>query len=214
MPLVHGRYPVYNPSQVAAGWQAGTTQAGSPFRSNLELPAFFGQGAQVDTASLGGTTTGVYVSTICPVDVGAKYTTISILIGATAASTPTHGYAALYSGTAVAAPPLIVQSVDQTTAAMAASARFDYTLATPTVITPAMAPYGYVNVAIVCTSATTVPSCVTVPVNAIAATGYAWFTGTPKAQYLAQTATAAAVTAPATLANTATLTVAPIVFLS
>jgi hypothetical protein len=171
MPLVHGRYPVYNPSQVAAGWQAGTTQAGSPFRSNLELPAFFGQGAQVDTASLGGTTTGVYVSTICPVDVGAKYTTISILIGATAASTPTHGYAALYSGTAVAAPPLIVQSVDQTTAAMAASARFDYTLATPTVITPAMAPHGYVNVAIVCTSATTVPSCVTVPVNAIAATG-------------------------------------------
>jgi hypothetical protein len=213
-PLVHGRYPVYSPAQVAAGGQAGNAQTNGSWRSNLELMMFFGLGAQVDTASLGGTTSGTYVSTICPVDVGAKYSTISILIGATGASTPTHGYAALYSGTAVAAPPLIVQSVDQTTAAMAASTRFDYTLPVPTVITPAMAPYGYLNVAIVSTVTTTVASCVTVPVNVIAATGYAWFTGTPKAQYLAQTATAANVTAPATLANTATLSVAPIVFLS
>jgi hypothetical protein len=212
-PLVHGRYPVYNPGQVATGTADGNTQANDPIRSNLELYPFF-RGVQVDTASLGGTTTGVYVSTICPVDVGAMYSTISVLIGATAASTPTHGYAALYSGTTAAAPPLIVQSVDQTTTAIPASARFDYTLANETVITPAMAPYGYVNVAIVCTSATTVPSCVTVPVLPIAATGYAWFTGTPKAQYLAQTATAAAVTAPATLVSTATLSVAPIVFLS
>jgi hypothetical protein len=87
-------------------------------------------------------------------------------------------------------------------------------LATPATITPAQAPYGYVNVAIVSTVTTTVASCVTVPVLGIAATAYAWFTGTPKAQYLAQTATAAAVTAPATLVNTATLSVAPIVFLS
>lgn len=113
----------------------------------------------------------------------------------------------------MAAPPLIVQSTDQTTTAMPASTRSDYTLATPATITPAMAPFGYVNVAIVSTVTDTVPSCVTVPVTVIAATGYAWFTGTPKAQYLAQTATAAASTAPATLANASTLTVAPVVFL-
>jgi hypothetical protein len=106
-----------------------------------------------------------------------------------------------------------MQSPDQTTTAIPASARFDYTLNTPVTVTPAQAPYGYVNVAIVATVTTTVPSCVTVPVLPIAATNYAWFTGTPKGQYLAQTATAAASTAPATLANTATLSVAPVVWL-
>src|ERR1022692_3718325 len=146
MPLVHGRYPVYSAAQVASGNIAGNGLVNGPIRSNLELTEFFG-GVQVDTASLGGTTTGVYVSTICPVDVGATYKTVSILIGATAASTPTHGYAALYSGTAVAAPPLIVQSTDQATAAIPASARFDYTLSSPATITAAQAPFGYVNVA-------------------------------------------------------------------
>lgn len=213
MPLVHGRYPVNNAFQVHTATSAGTTQSNSPIRSNLELTAFFG-GVQVDTASLGGATSGAYVSTICPVDIGATYTTISILVGATAASTPTHGFAALYSGTTAAAPPLIAQSTDQLTAVMAASTRFDYVLSSPTTITPAMAPNGYVNVAVVSTVTTTVPSCVTVPTLQIAATGYAWFTGSPLRKNLAQTATAAASTAPATLATTATLSVAPIVFLS
>jgi hypothetical protein len=66
MPLVHGRYPVSSAAQVTAGWQAGNAVSNAPYRSNLELTQFFGLGAQVDTASLGGTTTGVYVSTICP----------------------------------------------------------------------------------------------------------------------------------------------------
>jgi hypothetical protein len=210
-PLVHGRYPVYSAGQVASGNIAGSLQTNRPVRSNLELTEFFG-GTQVDTASLGGTTTGVYVSTICPVDVGCTYSTVSVLIGATAASTPAHGYAALYSGTAVTAPPLIGHSLDQLTAAMTASTRFDYTLASPATITPAQAPYGYVNVAIVSTVTTTVASAVTVPVLSIAATNYAWFTGTPKGQYLAQTASAAASMAPTTLANTATLSVAPVVW--
>jgi hypothetical protein len=212
-PLVLGRYPVNAAFQVVTAGTAGNYEPNAPFRSNLELTGFF-FGTQVDTASLGGTTTGVYISTICPVDVGATYSTISILIGANAASTPTHGYAALYSGTTAAAPPLIAQSTDQTTTAIPASARFDYTLSAPATITPAMAPNGYVNVAVVCTSATTVPSCITVPVLQIAASGYAWFTGSPLVKNLAQTATAAASTAPAALATTATKSVAPVIFLS
>jgi hypothetical protein len=211
-PLVLGRYPVYAAAQVYSGTAPGNAESNAPVRSNLELPGFF-FGAQVDTASLGGTTTGVYVSTICPVDVGATYSTISILVGAQAAVAPTNGFAALYSGTTAAAPPLIAQSAVQTTTAISASARFDYTLATPTTITPAQAPNGYVNVAVVCT-ASTVPSCVTVPTLQIAASGYGWFTGSPLRKNLGQTATAAASTAPATLATTATLAVAPIVFLS
>jgi hypothetical protein len=213
MPLVLGRYPQYNAAQVHSAGAAGVAESNAPYRSNLELSGFF-FGTQVDTASLGGTTTGVYISTIVPVDVGQTYSTVSILIGATAASTPTHGYAALYSGTTDAAPPLIGQSPDLLTTAIPASALFTYTLTTPATITPPMAPNGYVNVAVVCTSATTVPSCVTVPVLQIAASGYAWFTGSPLRKNLAQTATAAASTAPATLATTATKSVAPVVFLS
>jgi HK97 family phage prohead protease len=63
MPLVHGRYPVYAVSQVAAGGSAGNGLINGPIRSNLELTQFFGLGAQVDTASLGGTTSGTFIST-------------------------------------------------------------------------------------------------------------------------------------------------------
>jgi len=86
MPLVHRRYPIFNPHQVGSGNIAGNAQVNGPIRSNLELVEFF-NAVQVDTASLGGTTSGTYVSTICPVDVGQEYKTVSILIGATAAST-------------------------------------------------------------------------------------------------------------------------------
>src|SRR5208282_1219808 len=115
--LVGARYPLNHAIQSLYGQQAATAQGNVPIRSNLEWPIY--SGAMVDTASLGGTTTGVYVAVPVPVDIGMVVSKVSILIGATGASTPTHGFAALYSGTAVAAPPLIGQSTDQTTAAMA-----------------------------------------------------------------------------------------------
>ena len=180
-----------------------------PCRSNIELPMY--SGAMVDTASLGGTTSGVAIAVPVPVDVGMTVTNVSFLVGATAASTPTHGFAALYSGTTVTAPPLIIQATDITTTAIAASARFDFALSSPTVITSAMAPYGFVYAALMSTVTTTVCSAITVPCGA-AAGQYRWFTNTPL--YFSQTAgSGLTTTAAATLAHASTLTVAPIVFL-
>ena len=146
--LVSSYYPLSQSLRGFLGAQGQSAQANLPVRSNLEWPVY--SGALVDTASLGGTTTGVFVAVPVPVDVGMEVTKISVLIGATAASTPTHGYAALYSGTTVTAPPLIAQTPDITTTAIAASARFDYSFAAGTqqVITAAQAPYGFVYAAI------------------------------------------------------------------
>ena len=209
MPLNHGRYAIYSPLQALYGQQAGSLESNAPIRSNWEWPVH--SGAMADTASLGGTTTGVSDAVPVPVDVGQTYSKISVLIGATAASTPTHSFAALYSGTTVTSPQLIGQSTDGVTAAIAASARFDFVLTTPATITPAQAPNGFVYAAVCVTSATTVPSCVTVPCGA-AATQYRYFTNSPL--YLSQTAgSAQGATAATTLVNASTLTVAPVVFL-
>ena len=209
MPITKGHFPQNAALQAFFGNGGQTAQANLPVRTNLEWPIY--SGALVDTASLGGTTTGVYVAVPVPVDVGMEVSKISVFIGAGAAGTPTHSYAALYSGTTVATPPLIGQTVDGQTAAIAASTRFDFGFAAGSqlVITAAQAPYGFVYAAIVVT-ASTMPSCVTTPAGA-AACQYRWFTNTPL--YFSQTATAAASTAPATLVETGVLTVAPVVAL-
>jgi hypothetical protein len=185
------------------GWPATVV------RSNLEFGIY--SGPAVDTASLGGTTSGVMIAVPVPVDVGMTVTYVSVLIGATAASTPTHGFAALYSGTAVASPPLIGQSTDGGTSAMPASTRFDYTLTSATTITSAMAPYGYVWAAVCSTVTTTVASAITVPCGA-AACQYRWFSGTPL-YWSITSGSGLTTTAPSTLIHASTLTVAPIAFL-
>jgi hypothetical protein len=207
--LVSGRYPQSNALQAFFGATAESSQANIPIRSNIEFPVY--SGPLVDTASMGGPTTGVSVAVPVPVDVGATYSKVSVMIGATAASTPTHSFAALYSGTAVTSPPLIGQSTDITTTAIPASARFDWTLTTPATITAAQAPYGFVYVAVCVTATTTVPSAVTTPCGAAAAQ-YRWFTGTPL--YYSQTAGSAQTgTAAATLIFASALLVAPVVAL-
>ena len=211
MPITKGHFPQNFPGFAWAGTQGQSAQANLPVRFNTEWSTPY-SGALVDTASLGGTTTGVMVAVPCPVDVGMEISKISVLIGAGGAGTPTHSFAALYSGTTVAAPPLIGQTTDGLTAAIAASTRFDFSFAAGSqqVITAAQAPYGFVYVAIAVT-ASTVPSCVTTPCGAAAAQ-YRWFTNTPL--YFSQTSgSAVAGTAPATLINASTLVVAPVVLL-
>lgn len=208
--LVSGHYPQNAAFQVLFGNDGASAQSNVPIRSNLELLGVMA-GPLVDTAGASIAASGVLAAVPVPVDVGQTITKVSILVGATAASTPTHSFAALYSGTTVAAPPLIGQSTDGTTAAIAASTRFDFTLTTATVITAAMAPHGYIWAGYSVTSATTLPSAVTVPCGAAAAQ-YRWFTDTPL--YFAQTAgSALAGTAAATLVNASTLTVAPVIAL-
>jgi len=207
--LVGGKYPQNSALQSFLGATFNTEQGNVPIRTNLEWPVY--SGALVDTASMGGATTGIMVAVPIPVDVGMVVSKISFLCGATAAGTPTHSFAALYSGTTVASPPLIGQSTDGATAAIAASARYDFTLTSATGITSAQAPWGWVWAAIGLT-ASTVASAITTPAGA-AAGQYRWFTNSPL--YFSQTSgSAVGGTAPATLINAATLTVAPIVFLS
>jgi hypothetical protein len=207
--LVGARYPLNHALQALYGATPATAQGNVPIRSNLEWPVY--SGALVDTASLGGTTTGVMVAVPVPVDIGSVVSKVSILVGATAASTPTHGFAALYSGTAVASPPLIAQSTDQLTGAMAASTRFDYTLTAPQTITSVEAPYGYIWVAVLSAVTTTVASCVTTPCGASGAQ-YRWFAGTPL-YFSITSGSAITTTAPATLIEASVLAVAPVVFL-
>lgn len=209
--LVGGHYPNYQALQalfgVGNGQGGSSAQSNMPYRTNLEFPIF--SGALVDTAGSTVPGTGVLAAVPVPVDPGYTVTKVSIMIGATAASTPTHNFAALYSGTTVAAPPFIVQSTDGATAAVAASTRFDFTLSAATTITQAQAPNGFIYVGFSFTSSTTMPSVITTPAGA-AACQYRWFANTPL--YFSQTAgSSLGGTAATTLVNASTLTVAPVV---
>ena len=128
-------------------------QTGRPGRSNL---SYIGVANLTDGAAAA---TGVMSCTAVPVEVGDVITTVTYFAGATAGGTMTHQFAALYSGTNVAAPPLIAQSTDTTSAAIGASAKFPYTLSAPVTITAAMAPNGFIYAALGIT-ATTVPTAV------------------------------------------------------
>ncbi|MGP8180850.1 MAG: hypothetical protein ACLP1E_08745 [Acidimicrobiales bacterium] len=208
--LVSSHYPQNFALDSFLGQARNTVQGNIPVFSNLMWPVY--SGPIVDTASLGGTTSGVMIAVPVPVDLGVTISKVSIIIGATAASTPTHGFAALYSGTTVAAPPLIGQSTDQLTAAMGASARFDYTLTSATTITSAQAPYGFVWAAVMSTVTTTVASCLTMPCGAAAGNAFRWFTNSPL-YFSITSGSGLSGTAPATLIEASALTVAPITFL-
>lgn len=201
--LVRGRYPVTYPLAKLTGLAPNTAQGNIAVRSNFE---WFGLANPTDGALAA---TGVGCAVPIPVEVGDTITKISILAGATAEATGTHTFAALYSGIAV--PALLAQSTDNTgAAAVAASARFDYTLASAVSITQAMAPYGFVYASIVVT-ATTVPTAATV--STPTAIGYQWYANGPL--FLAAThGSGLTTTAPATIASPSAKAVAPLVFLS
>lgn len=211
MPLLRGRYPLTNQLWSVLGQPVNATQGDLPARTNLEYTGITGL---LDTAA--SLVSGVMTAVMIPVDVGTVVSKISVLIGASAASTPTHSFAALYSGTTVAAPPLIGQSTDLLTGAIAASARFDFTLTAAQTITAAQAPNGFIWAAISNTG-TAVPSLITAGSNAAAAQ-YAWFTnfagGQTTAAFCISSGSAVNGTAPATLVYATQKLVAPVVFLT
>lgn len=200
------------------GRPANASVAQTPVRTNGEWTGINGL---ADTAA--SLVTQVMTVTPVPIRPGDTITKVSMLVGATAAGTPTNSWAAVYAGTNVAAPALIAQTADGGSAAIAASARFDFVFTTganaPFQVTAAQAPFGYVYVAVM-SKATTVPSQVTVPHGAAAAQ-YAWFTNSPGASFAAATGalcfsagSALTTTAPATLVAVAAKTTTPLYFLS
>lgn len=205
--LVSGRYPQFSPFQAAFGNLSNETQANVPARSNAEILGF-----STSTDGVLGTS-GVATAVAVPVDPGTVITRLSIIVGATAASTPTHSFVALYSG--IATPALLGQSTDKTTTAIAASALFGWALTTPYLVKQADVANGYLY-AVVVVAGTTVPTamCMATPT----AVGYQAFTAstTPAAVQPMLSATSGSgltATAAATL-TLAAKAVAPIVILT
>jgi hypothetical protein len=139
--LIRGRYPVTNPLAKLVGLAGNATQGNVNVRSNVE---WFGLGNPTDGALAA---TGVACAVAIPVEVGDTFTQISILAGATAEATGTHAISGLYSG--IATPALLAQSTDVTgAAAVSASAKYTFTLASAVTVTAATAPGGFIYASI------------------------------------------------------------------
>lgn len=201
--LTGGRYPQNNPLLTVLGQTTNVAANTTPARSNAE---YLSLGTLTDSA-LAATGVGCFVP--IPVDVGTTISKVSVFVGATAEATGTHAFAAIYSG--IATPALLAQSADNTgAAALAASARFDFTLQTAQTITAAQAPNGFIYAGVAIT-ATTIPTVASVAVPT--AVGYQFYSTGPL--FLAATAgSSLAGTAAATIASPAARTPAPIVVLT
>ena len=208
--LVSSKYPLSNPFLALLGQTSNVVQSNLPARSNAE-PGF-GWGNYTDGALAGS---GILVAVPVPVDLGVVISKVSILVGATGASTPTHQFAALYAGTG-SAPALLGQSADATTTAIPAaspgtsSGLYTFTLSTPQLITAANAPNGFIYAGVSIT-ASTVPTAVSMSTpNGI---NYQWCTGGPL--YQSMTAgSALGATAAATIASPSQKAVAPVIILT
>lgn len=205
--LVSSGYPL-NPAMWAAlGNLKNEVQANYPARHNGEFLGF-----STTTDGVMGTS-GVATAVAIPMDPGVTITRVCVIIGATAASTPTHSFAALYSG--IATPALLGQATDITTTAIAASAMFSWKLATPYLVKNADVVNGYLYAAVV-VAGTTVPTamCMATPT----AVGYQAFTAstTPAAvaPMLSATSGSALTTTAAATLTLAAKAVAPIMILT
>ncbi len=143
-------------------------------------------------------TTAVMTGVTVPLLEGDVVSTISVFVGATAAGTPTHSWAALYD--TASTRNLLAQSTDGATAAIPANGQFDFTLATPQLITKSG-----VYLAAVCVVASTVPSLASADLGLAVFAG-AIGGGTALAQSSGSSLTT---TAPATWASPASVRHAP-----
>lgn len=206
--LVGAGYPTGFPLRGLLGGLSNYSQPNIPARSNIEWFGF----NTTDTASWGcASTTGTIGVAAVPVDVGTPITRVTVLIGATAASVPTHAFAAIYAGTG-SAPALLAQSTDTTSVAIAASGSFTFTLASTVTPTEANAPNGFVYVG-VSSTATTQPSAASIPVGATTFATHPFQTNGP-ILLGAIFGSAVAGTAPTTITSTTLETTAPVVLLT
>ena len=201
--LVRGRYQVSNPLYSVLGQPSNATQSNLAARSNAVTT---GLNALTDGAAL---TTAVATAVAIPVEVGDVVSKVTVVVGATAAGTPTNSFAALYSGVAV--PALLAQSVDGAAAAIAASGAFVFTLATPVLVTAVNAPYGFLYASVM-VKATTPPTLASTTVAT--AVAFKWFTNGPLGLGALAHGAALASTAPATITGQVAQAVTPIVFLT
>lgn len=204
--LVGGRYPVTYSLNKFLGLPSNASQANIAARTNADA---VGLGDLTDNAA--SLVSGKLTLVPVPVEVGDPLTYIDVLVGATAAGTPTHSWAALYQGVLTTASLLASQSADGGSTAIPASTRFTFQLGSEYIVKSTDAPYGYLYVA-VSETATTVSSLV--GANVAAAAQYAWFADTP-AFFAGTSGSALGATAPAsvTLSGVSAIATVPLVFL-
>ena len=201
-----GSYPSSYPFWKALGKAGFAAQGNIAVRSNLE---WFGPDALTDTGTLVAGT-GIQVSVPVPVEVGDEIATVAVVVGGTACSTPTHQFAALYAGHGTA-PALLGQSTAITTAAIAASAVYGWTLTSKYIVAPADCPNGYVYASF-CIVATALPSLATV--STATAVSYQWFQNMPIVGVNGVShGSSLSTTAAATIASASALATTPAVFL-
>lgn len=203
--LVAAGYPLTYPPKRLRGNAGLVAQANISQRSNVEM--LVGLNGLADTAA--ALTSGDLTVIALPVESGDQLSKVTVRVGATAAATPTHQFAAIYNS----AGALIAQSTDGTNAAIAASAEYTFTLASTVLIitgTGGNAPNGFVYVALSVTAGT-VPSLATVSIAA--AVDYQWGTNGP-AQLCGVGGSAVAGTAPATLPTLTAQAAVPLVYVS
>ncbi len=200
-----GSYPSGYPLGARLGLGMNATQGNIAARTNLEYGIL---GSLQDGAAL---TSGDLTYVPVPVEIGDTITKVTVQVGATAASTPTHSWASLYSGALTTAAILGSQSADGLTTAIAASSQLVFTLGAKYIVGVNDAPYGYILVGLSVT-ASTVPSLMsgTVPT----AIQKAWFTNVPLLGATYSSALGATAPATITLANASALAAPPVVFLT
>jgi hypothetical protein len=205
--LVRGRYHVTNPTWSILGQGTNATQSDIAVRSNLDV---FGLTNVTSTTIVG--TSGQVTSVAIPVEYGDIITKVGLWVTATIASTPTHQFAALYSGVATT-PALLAQSTDTTTAAQTANALNNYTLASAVLITPANAPNGYIYASFSWTG-TAGPTVASVS-TPTAGLNYGQLPYSTSPIFYAMThGSAVAGTAPSTIASASAAATGPALFLS
>jgi hypothetical protein len=207
--LPGGAYPLSYTFRKLTGLASNGAQSNLGVRSNLE---WIGLGDLTDAAA--SLVTADMTVVAVPVEVGDTFSTVTVLVGNTAAGTPTHQWAQLYTGALTTAKAIGTQSTDATTTAIGAKTAYSFTLGSTVQITTGAgsdAPYGYIYVGIGMT-ATTVPSLV--GGNVAANCQYPWFADSPL--FFAGTISAAGASAPTsvTLASVSAIATVPAVFLS
>lgn len=209
--LVGAGLPTSNIWTALLGGSTNIANPNVPARSNLE---WFGLGATL-IATTAIVASGSMVMVPVPVTPGLTITNVQVLTTATAASVPTHQWAALYAGTG-SAPAFLAQSTDTTTAAIGANAWVSWTLSPYTLSSAStQCPNGFIYVGIGITATTVATS-----VSALSPTTAAYYTpvltstaSTVMPLFIAATMTAAGATAPTTIASTSAAAQTPIVVL-
>ena len=204
--LVGAGFPLSNPLLALTGL-SNVAQPNIPVRSNLE---WLGINTAIATNTLVASGVGACVAVPCLA--GTPITKVTVQVTATAASAPTHQFAALYAGTG-SAPALIAQTTDATSAAIAANAQYSWSFGSAQTITSAQSPNGFIYVVISVTGATN-PTVMTVSGPTIGAWGTS-VVQTAAPNFLSATAgSALAGTAAATIASASNITAVPVVYLT